>query len=144
MKEERLEILMVRVVDDVASPAERQELMSALSEAPEIRREYESHLALKATTDHLIERLEVDLATDEHQAKGSVNAEIALGWLLFFSGLALVLGFVVFHFLSTPGIPLPIRLGIAAMSAGGLMLMASAIRARIVVASKDRYSEITR
>ena len=59
-------------------------------------------------------------------------------------GLALIVGYLVFHFLTTPDIPMPIRLGVAAMSGGGLVLMASAIRSRLAVRPHDHYTEILR
>lgn len=144
MNQDRLEMLMVKVVDEVASPSEREELMGLLHQRPGLLSEYESHLALKATTDQLVARLDVDLVSDHHAARPSVALEVAMGWLLFFVGLALVVGYVVYHFLSTPDVPLILRLGIAAISAGGLVLLASAIRARLAVRGVDRYSEVIR
>ncbi len=64
MNTERLEILMVRVVDGLASPAERAELDSALEARPELRRELETHMAIKMTTDQWVRRLDLDLAED--------------------------------------------------------------------------------
>ena len=62
MNEERLAELLVKTTDGVASPAEREELMRHAVDHPEIQRELEAHLALKAVTDGWVARLAADLA----------------------------------------------------------------------------------
>ena len=46
MKEERLEELLVKTTDGVASPAEKEELMRHVVQNPELQRELDAHLAL--------------------------------------------------------------------------------------------------
>ena len=67
MKEERFEELMVRVVDGVATAAERDELMNHAVSQPELQKELEAHMALKAVTDGWVDRLEVDLVEDRQR-----------------------------------------------------------------------------
>ena len=61
LSEDRLAELMVKVVDEVASPAEREELMSYLVAHPEDRAELDAQRALRAVTRGWGARLEADL-----------------------------------------------------------------------------------
>ena len=61
LSEERLAELMVKVVDEVASPAEREELMSYLVSHPEERAELDAQRAIRAVTRGWGARLEADL-----------------------------------------------------------------------------------
>ncbi len=61
MTEEKIEALMVKVADELASDAERQELMAFLADRPELMKELEAHQALRAVSSGWVDRLNQDL-----------------------------------------------------------------------------------
>ena len=83
MTEERLAELMVTVVDGVASPADREELMAFIADKPDLRRELDAHQALKAVTDGWVDRLELDLVEDRMREDGTNVWLWNLGIVLF-------------------------------------------------------------
>jgi len=144
MTEERLEALMVAVVDGVATPADREALMRHLADHPELMKEYESHMSIKALTDGWIARLEGDVARDAHAARPATRAEARIGGALVLTGLALLTGFGLMEVLLEPSAPLWLRAGVGLCGAGCLVLLVSAVRWRIATGKSDRYSEVIR
>lgn len=144
MTEPRYEELMVKVVDDVATPAERDELLRHLVANPALRRELDAQLALKALTDGWVARLEHDLAIDRHEASTGFRLEwwIGLG-LLLASGLAMF-GGVAWEMGRDPEVPTWLLVGLALGTVGCLTLVFSAIRWRWSTAAADPYTQVIR
>ncbi len=144
MTEERLEILMVKVVDQIADPAERQELMAHLITRPDLQVELDAHLALKATTDGWMERIGLDALIDAQARDPVRRVERAVGLSLLVGGGALLGGFGLIELLLLPTAPLWIKLGTSGVLAGLAILLFSVVRGRIATARDDRYSEVIR
>jgi ferric-dicitrate binding protein FerR (iron transport regulator) len=144
MTEERYQVLMVKVVDDMASPAENNELMAWLTEHPELRSELEEHMALKAVTDGWVDRLMLDLAEHRHIASGGFRLERALAVSMLLSGIALLTGFSLSELFFDPDVPALVKAGTGLVVSGGFLGLFSAIRWRWVTRSQDRYTEIER
>jgi hypothetical protein len=144
MNPERFEMLMVKAVDDVASPAERDELMSHLKDKPELRAEYEAHLSLLATTQHLVSRLGHDLAVDANEADSGTRLVEGLGVFALVGGIVLLMLFGGFEFLRDPAIPLWPKVGAGLCGAGSLALLFSVIRGRLKIRPHDPYKEVIR
>lgn len=144
MNEERLEALMVKVVDGVATPAEREELMAYLAHEPALRRELDAHLALKSVTDGWVKRLELDLAEDAHRKSLGFRLESAIGVSLFVVGLGLLTGWGFVELTLDETVPVAIRVGAGAMLAGSVVLLVAVIRWRLKMLPKDHYTEVIR
>jgi hypothetical protein len=144
MTQDRLEELMVRVVDDVATAAEREELMQHVLDKPELRAELDSHLALKAVSDGWVSRLALDAEMDSHAQRPLVRAERAIGVTLLLVGLGVVSGWGLVEVFLEPDLPIWMKLGTGAMVSGLVLLTASAIRWRLAISKSDRYSEVVR
>jgi len=144
MSEDRLAELMVKVVDGVATPAEREELMTVAVADPALMHELESQQAFKATTDGWMARLEADLMVDRDRASPVRNVERGLGVALILVGIALVWGWGWVELIMDPSAPLPIRFGIGAMFAGGLLLLFHVVRVRWLSGERDPYKEVIR
>ena len=144
MTEQRYEELMVRVVDAVATPIEREELMTYLADNPDKRKELEAQQALKALTDGWVERLEHDLAIDSHEAGAMYKVESAMGWLLLLgSMIALSVG-TIWEVWIDPEAPMWLQVGMSLGVGGTVVLLVSAIRWRMQTASKDPYTKVIR
>ena len=141
---ERLEALMVKVVDDVATPREREELMRYLMDHPVLRLELDEHLALKATTDQMVERLELDLAEDRHRNTKLSRAESTLGTGLVLGGAGVLAGVAASQLLLDPTVPFWVRAGAGLLTAGTTVLLGAAVHWRLHVRKHDRYTEVIR
>jgi hypothetical protein len=127
LSEDRLAELMVKVVDEVASPAEREELMSYLVSHPEERAELDAQRALRAVTRGWGARLEADLRA--HQGAAWQLTAQRVGLALLLGGLALLLGFGLVEATLDAGAPWPLRLGVGAI-VGGLVLSLGGLAAQ--------------
>ncbi len=144
MKRERFEELMVKVTDDTATPPEREELMAWIADKDELQRELEAHVVLRAVTDGWVQRLELDVLQDQQQRSIWSRLENALGLLLVFVGLFTVTGWALVELFSDPEVPLVIKLGTGALSAGFLLLLWAVARRRLGQGRKDRYADVIR
>jgi anti-sigma factor RsiW len=144
MTEQHYEALMVRVVDDTATPAEREALMAYLAQHPDKRTELDAQKALRALTDGWVERLEHDLAHDAHQAGPLARAESWLGWALLLAATGIFLGGAGVEIWADPEAPLWVQLSLSLGAGGCLVLLMSAIRWRMATVNSDPYKEVIR
>ena len=144
MNPERFEILMVKVVDGVATPEEREELMSHVVQNDELQRELEEQRAIKAVTDGWVERLRLDLVQDTSLKSGGSKLEQGLGLMLLSVGFAVLLGFGLMEFAVDPEAPLWVKAGMFSMVAGTLVLIFHAVRVRLRTKKSDRYDDVVR
>jgi hypothetical protein len=144
MTEERTEVLMVRVVDGIATAAEREELMAYITDKPDLKQELEMHEALKAVTDGWVQRLELDLAEDRHNGQGLTRLWEMVGWTLLLVGTTILGGFGLAELLTAPDVPFWIKAGYTSLSAGFVVLFAAVIRWRLTVGKHDKYTEVVR
>lgn len=144
MNPERLEELMVKAVDGIATPAETEELMTFLVDHPEHRAEFEQHRAIKAVTDGWVQRLEADLAEDQHAAGPLYAVERGIGWTLAIVATALLMGGGTWALFTDPEVPLWVSVGMGLGTAGFVVLLFSAVRWRLSTRKRDPYSEVIR
>ena len=144
MNESRLEELMVKVTDGVATGAEREELMAFIADKPELRRELESHQALKAVTDGWVERLELDLAEDRLREHGTNRWLNGLGVVLFVASIAILTGWGLVEGMLDADAPMAVRIALGAMGASFILLLVGGLRWRMAVAKSDKYTEVIR
>lgn len=144
MNEARLEELMVKTTDGVASPAEREELMQYIVDKPELRRELEAHQAIKAVTDGWVDRLELDLVEDQMREQGHNRWINGLGLTLFVLSTAVLTGWGFGAGIMDDSAPLVVRISLGAMAASLVLLLAGGLRWRMAVAKSDKYTEVIR
>lgn len=142
MTQERLERLMVAVVDGVATPKEQAELSAHIKTRPELAEELESHMSVKSMTDGWVSRLDLDLAEDRHRAGARLDARLGVSLLL--AGLAVMMGFGVVEAMLEPEAPMWLRLGMGLSLGGSLLLLVAVIRWRLATWKSDAYKEIVR
>ncbi len=144
MKQERYETLTVMVVDGTASPAEREELMAWVVDKPELRRELESHQAVKAVTDGWVDRLMVDLAEDKVQQSGAHKLGVGLGLGVLLTSLLALLGWGLGQLFLDPEVPIIVQLSVAGATLGFLVLLGVVIRGRLNTHKSDKYKDVIR
>ena len=143
LTEVEMEALMVAVVDGVASPTQRERLSTYLRDHPELARELEDHMALKALTDGWVSRLEVDLIETRHQEQPLTRREAGIAGVLFVTGLSVLTGFGAAELLVSEA-PLWVRAGYGMMAAGGLVAALSVLRWKLKTWNRDPYTEVIR
>lgn len=144
MSNERLEELMVKVVDGVASPAEKEELMAHVIDKPELRSELEAQQALKATTDGWMDRLQADLHADIDRRSPARRGIRGLGVTVLLVGLAILTAWGPVEMLLADDVPTWVKTGTALSCAGGLLLLAHVIYTRFLSGDRDPYDEVIR
>ncbi len=144
MKQERYETLMVKVVDGVATPAEREELMAWVVDKPELRAELDSHLAVKAVTDGWVGRLMLDLAEDRVREDPGHKLGVGLGLGILFTSVLLLGGWGLGALFLDPEVPLGMQLGVAGCTIGFFVLLGVVIRWRLLTHKDDQYKDVIR
>jgi anti-sigma factor RsiW len=144
MTEQRLEELMVKMTDQVASAAEREELMAYLVDHPELRAELESHQALMAVTDGWVQRLDADLAEDRFARKTAPRIVQRLGLVLLVLGFLGLTGFSLVEAFQDPELPTWAAGALGLCLAGLVLFLGSAIHWRLSTHSHDPYKEVVR
>ncbi len=139
----RYEALMVKVVDETATPAEREELATWLADKPELRRELEEHRALRAVTDGWVARLEAELAR-ERAAEGGGAAGFAerTGVALLVLGVLVLGGWGVLSAWRDPEVPVPVDVGLTALVLGLLLVLGTLAARRL--RAPDPYEKLRR
>lgn len=144
--------LLSAYVDGEISPADRDRLEAHLAEdtpaSAATRREIEQLRRLNAVTGAL--RLK-EPPPEEWEVfwQGVYNrAERSLGWILLGAGVILVAAWAVLQLVTAlwqaDALPVWVRGGIFAATAGALVLLVSAVRERIYRRSRTRYKDVVR
>jgi anti-sigma factor RsiW len=144
MTEERLAELMVTVVDGVASPAEREELMAYIADKPDLGKQLESHQALKALTDGWVERLQLDLAIDRAGQEPTTSLALQGGAGLFVLSTVGLTAWGLMAGVLDAEAPLAVRLGLAGLGLSMVLLFVGGLRWWSATRSVDRYQEVIR
>lgn len=143
MTEDRLAELMVKVTDGLATPSESAELSAHLASHPELAAELDAHVALRVTTDALVDRLHLDADLDALEASSSNRALQSTALALVLGG-TLVLGLgASTTLLMDPELPWWLKAGFSLLGAGGLLFTGLAARAWWTSRS-DPYNEVIR
>lgn len=144
MKEDRFEELMVKVVDEVATGHEREELMAFLTDKPALRRELEEHQVIKAVTDGWVERLEHDLVQARYAQRAAPRMVNQAAAMLAVFGTLVLTGGGVSMMLATPDMPLWLQAGLVALAAGLALAFGSVVHWRVTTLRDDPYNKVER
>jgi len=136
--------LICKVVDGTAT-SEEEKIMNELKEKnPEVQAEI---AAQKKAVDSIrsVGLPELDDSLRQQFVSGVYNKlERKTGWILSAFGIALVLGYGVYEFVTEPDIHSVYRIGIAAIVIGFGLLFSSILRVRMKLRKHDKYKEVIR
>jgi hypothetical protein len=142
--EKRTEELICKVVDGIATEAEREELKMAASSDPEVDRELTDQqeaadalqfAGLREMQDETIEKFNTNLYN---------SLESGAGWILIVIGYLLMISFIIYELLTQPDIGTVYRIGFAAALIGFVLLFSRVLRLRIKLYQQDKYKDVIR
>lgn len=142
---ERAHALMMAALDGEATPAERQELDGLLAGSVEFAAEWDRFTRLKEVTTGMRLQHPPEEIWDRYWTTTYRRAERGLGWLLLVAGGLVLAAYWIWHvveaFLAETGTPLFLRIAIAAVAIGGVILVVSVVREKIFTARRDPYQK---
>ena len=143
---ERWRQLLAGYVDGELTPQERAEVEQALAEHPELRQELEEFRRLKEVTGMMRYADLPDEVWERYWESLYRKLERGLGWILFSVGAIVLLlfgGFLALkELLTDPMAPLWVKVGVSALTAGGIILLVSYGRERLFAYRRERYREV--
>jgi anaerobic C4-dicarboxylate transporter len=145
---ERFFYLSERFIRDELTPSEKEELESILKDNPELEKELSEQKRIKEALKKMQLKNPSKEVWDSYWLKTFNKAERKFAWLLFLAGAVVVISYAVIEaldkFISETGTPLLFKIGIAALTAGMVLLLISVVREKFSTYKKDPYKEIER
>ena len=146
MKCDEVKILLSGLVDNELSPDEKNAVAEHLADCAECRKEYARLMKLKAVTEGM---KYIDLP-DRLWAgywHGIYNRiERWAGWIFLSIGVIILLAISAWelleNFFLNPLVPILLKIGLAALLLGLIILLVSLIRERLFSRAHDRYEEV--
>ncbi len=145
MRHEHYKHLLLRVVDGVASDAERAEFEAYVRSCDECRREFGEFKNL----EELMSTVKLkDLSEDARTAYWHAfynRLERGTGWILLSLGAILLLGFggfmLIREFVINSTVSIILKVGVCAVLGGFVILLVSVLKERLFVRKYDKYSK---
>ena len=136
------EELLMKAVDGLLSDEERRELDRHLGDCPSCREELRDFDRIKETTDGMTARILADGRIEPPRAKGLTLRLRWAGWLALAGGCALLVGFAGWSLARDVEVPLAVKVALALLAVGIVVLFGYVLRARARAHGRDPYEEI--
>lgn len=89
-----------------------------------------------------------EVAWESYWSRLYNRLERGLSWILVSVGAIIVLSYSAYHalqeFIADSSMPLVVKWGVAALVLGGIMLLVSVLREKLLLRKHDRYKEVER
>ena len=146
MNEDHKKELMMKAVDNIATPAELEELEKYIQEDTDLADEYKAFQKIKEVTDSIMFK-ELPDSYWKGYWEGIYNRlERGLGWILFSIGAMIILIYGGYRLLNdfflSDEISLILKLGVGFGGIGLIILLVSIVREVFFARSKERYKEV--
>jgi hypothetical protein len=142
---ERARALMMAALDDEISESERAELKTLIAAAPDLDAEWRRLTRVKEVTRGMTLQPVPEEAWDRYWASVYARAERGLAWMLVSVSTVVLAAYAVWEavraFLADTSEPLFVRVAIAALALGGLILVLSVVREKFWLSRKDPYQK---
>jgi len=145
---EDIKILMMALIDGELSEGDKAKAQAHLAECPSCAKEFESFQSLKLETDTMKLAKLPEEYWDDYWERIYNNLERGIGWILFSIGAIIVVSFAIYEslkeFFYNPEVSLPLKLGIALLAFGSVVLFVSVFREKWMVRKVDKYRSVQR
>ncbi len=145
---ENIRALMMAVLDGESSEEEQRRLDELLAGDSTLREEWLELQRVKEVTTMMGINKPPDEVWDKYWGSVYAKLERGIAWILVSVGAVVLLSYGVWHviqeLMADASIPGFIKLAIAAVAIGGVILAVSVIREKWFVMKSDRYKDIQR
>ena len=142
---ERAQALMMAALDGEIATAERAELEALLARHPDLASEWRRFTRLKEVTAGMSLRNPPEEIWDRYWESSYRRIERGLAWLLVSAGVVALAGYWIWHavgaFFEDTSAPLGLRIAIAAVAIGAVILVVSVVREKLFTARRDPYQK---
>ncbi len=145
---ERIRGLMMAALDNECSAADRQVLEQALEKNPALQREWRDLQRVKEVTSMVSVRKPPDEIWADYWTQVYARNERRVAWVLVSLGTIVLLSWGlwqgILHVLADQSLPGFIKLAIAFLAVGLVILAVSVVREKLFVNRRDPYKDIQR
>lgn len=145
---ERFIYLIGKKLDDEITKAEQQELDRLIANDESLKSEYEKQLKAKEVLKKMNLKNPSKEFWDGYWLNTYNKLERGLAWIFISIGILILIGFAVIQFVeklfTDDGGPILIKIGLAALFFGSLVLIFSLLREKFFKMKNDKYKEIQR
>ncbi|RMF58886.1 MAG: zf-HC2 domain-containing protein [Calditrichaeota bacterium] len=138
--------LIMKEVDGEITPSEKEALFLHLKECADCRKELEEFQKLKEVTGTMKKQLFPEMAWEEYWNHLYNRIERGISWILISIGSVILLVYGIYHgimeLLGDPQLPTLIKGAILLLIIGGVLLLVSVIREKLMVRKYDKYKEV--
>ena len=142
---DRARALVMAAVDGEISDAERRELDDLASRSPALAAEWTRLARVKEVTVGMTLQQLPEEVWDRYWGSVYARVERGVAWVLISLGAIVLSGYGLWHamgvLLADSGVPLFLRVAMAAVGLGAAILVLSVVRERLFTARRDRYSK---
>ena len=142
---ERVQRLMMAALDGEISPDEQRELDAVVAAHPDVAADWKRFTRVKEVTTGMSLRTPPEETWDRYWQSTYRRVERGIAWLLGSIGAIILGGYWMWHaveaFFETSDEPLGIRMAIAALVVGGVILVVSVVREKIFTNHRDPYQK---
>lgn len=139
---ETYEALLMKAVDGLLTPSEREIFQAHLEQCLECQQEYLDFQAIKQTTDGIRQRILQDAQISALQHSLPARFSRVLGFLLLLVGYLLFVGLVGHRFFVNPNVPLFQKIIAGLIATGTLTLFGQVLIHRLKTQKSDPYDKI--
>lgn len=145
---EQQKALLMRALDGELSEEQEQEFHALMQHHEEVRKEWETMKQLRDMTGAMKFNEPPEETWDRYWAGVYARMERGLAWLLVSIGAALVITIAGYEaigrMLTDAALPLPAKLGMAALVLGTSILVVSIVREKWFTHKSDKYRKVIR
>lgn len=146
--EEKIKQLMMKHLDGESTPAEEKELAELLEKYPAYRDELNMFQQLKKETGEMKNDMLPELVWEDYWQKLYNRMERGVSWLLISLGSVILISFGLYQMLlgivRATNAPFLIKFGLLALIVGGVILLVSVVREKLLLRKHDKYKEVRR
>ena len=145
MEDEKIQQLMMKAVDGVASREEEESLAEAIRGNERWEAELRAFRKIKEVTENMKFKELPDSYWSGYWIDVYRRTERAIGWILLSIGLMVVLGFFAYTGLSRfyvdPKVSVFLKVGVSFAVMGGIVMIGSIVRERLFARKQERYEK---
>ncbi len=141
---EEILVLLMGYIDDELDGAQRARVEEHLKTCPACTRELESYRRLGRTLDEMSFVEPGDVVWENFHKRLYNRTERTVGWVLAAIGVIILVAYALYELFRAPDVTSFVKVGVAALAVGLMLLMISFIRLRLRLWRVDKYKEVKR